>query len=565
MVHVPGGEAWIGTDEKELAALLKGRSQGVRVQFEFERPRHRVRMNEFWMDRTEVTNAQYYAYLQQARRATYDTSKGSSGNLVEAVADLLGGLPKPGAERVLWRQLAESNKDALQKALPNLKWPDEFQYAPLPPGLVLHFYDRRPPDGWPSTKPADAMLDHPVTSVSYNDFVAFAEWSGKHIPTEEEWEWAARGPDALPYPWGRKWFYDSSHCRWGGANDLGPEEPAPMPADSLHAGASWCGCVHMVGNVAEWTSSPFRGYPGMEKEHPYMGDSMRVIRGGTGLDKELLVLRAAARNWVGSGPDAPPRLGNRFSWVGCRLAWYPEAARNQVGPVIGRVARHGRVKAPDVDASRLGGAVAEDFAPPGVAVSNGVHVLGRTKSVVLVPLTSVIAPEDASRARLRTSDGLRKESAGLDPILLAVFHTDVGLERVWVRTKAKEPERGGRGRGKPLPPSVESGSVAAGTYVIGLWHDRVVVLTPRREFVCFLTGSGKKPTIAVHKNRLEEPGRTTVTVDEEIGIVKFHVEVPLGTEPNDRDLHVVVDGIFSSPDRDLETPNGWRSGLIRAK
>ena len=51
----------------------------------------------------------------------------------------------------------------------------------------------------------DAGPDMPVCSVSYLDAAAFAEWAGKHVPTEEEWEWAARGPEARAYPWGSDW------------------------------------------------------------------------------------------------------------------------------------------------------------------------------------------------------------------------------------------------------------------------------------------------------------------------------------------------------------------------
>jgi hypothetical protein len=265
----------------------------------------------------------------------------------------------------------------------------------------------------------------------------------------------------------------------------------------------------------------------------------------------------------------PPRVGNRFQWVGCRLAWYPEAGRNQLGTVIGRVARFGRVKAPDVDAARFGGMVAEDFEPPGAAVPNGVYVKGPAKCVLVAPLNTVMAPEDANKARLRTTDGLRKESSAADPVLLAVFQTDVGLEKVWVRSKIKEEDKDkrkdSRGRGKPEAPPVESGAVKPETYLLGLWHDRVAVLTPSREFVCFLTEAGKKPTIAVAKRKPEEIGPTTVTVDEEFGIVKFHVEVPVGTDANDKDLYAVLDGIFNSPTKDLESQNGWRSGSILAK
>jgi formylglycine-generating enzyme required for sulfatase activity len=91
---------------------------------------------------------------------------------------------------------------------------------------------------------------YPVVGLDYWDAYAYARWVGKRLPTEEEWEKAARGTDGRLYPWGDEW--DPMRCNWG---------PQPgqnrtlVPVDSMPEGRSPYGCFHMLGNAAEWTES----------------------------------------------------------------------------------------------------------------------------------------------------------------------------------------------------------------------------------------------------------------------------------------------------------------------
>ena len=146
-----------------------------------------------------------------------------------------------------------------------------------------------------------------MVSVCYDDAEAFAEWAGKHIPTEQEWEYAARGPEGFFYPWGDQWFDDASHANWGGQGGDRSLEPILLPVESLPEGRSWCGAYHLLGNVAELTSSWFSAYPGNELTHPFMGEYVKVIRGATLRDQDPLALRSAARNFKGAGMKGPPR------------------------------------------------------------------------------------------------------------------------------------------------------------------------------------------------------------------------------------------------------------------
>ena len=110
-----------------------------------------------------------------------------------------------------------------------------------------------------------------VTYPTWNNANEYCSWRNMRLPTEAEWEYAARGPSGWLYPWGNDWI--PSYPVWAGMSGQQPSTTAPNPA-----GASWVGAFDMSGNLWEWTSSFYLPYP-YDASHEVSG-TQRVMRGG---------------------------------------------------------------------------------------------------------------------------------------------------------------------------------------------------------------------------------------------------------------------------------------------
>jgi formylglycine-generating enzyme required for sulfatase activity len=204
---------------------------------------HTVTMDGFWIDQTEVTNAQFAALLN------------AKGN------------PEEGG--ITWLEVHQAENAQIMMV------GDEFQ-------------------------PDPGKDDYPAVEVSWYGAFAYCDWIGGRLPTEAEWEYAARGPENPIYPWGN----DAPTCelaQFGGCGD------ASVPVGSLSdEGDSWVGAKDMAGNVWELTSTYYYEYPTEPQANPTgpkTGEwSDRPVRGGSYLSTPDTLHTAYRLRWTGSQP-----------------------------------------------------------------------------------------------------------------------------------------------------------------------------------------------------------------------------------------------------------------------
>ncbi|GIK39275.1 MAG: hypothetical protein BroJett011_31080 [Chloroflexota bacterium] len=136
--------------------------------------------------------------------------------------------------------------------------------------------------------------NHPVVRVTWNDAQAFCEWLGKRLPTEQEWEKAARGDQGNLFPWGNTFDASKANLKASGIRGT-------VAVGSFPGGASAYGVEDMAGNVWEWTADPYQPYPNSTYQDKFYSDQLRVTRGGGWFDEEPQV-RSANRS--AAAPDS---------------------------------------------------------------------------------------------------------------------------------------------------------------------------------------------------------------------------------------------------------------------
>ncbi len=234
MIKIPAGEFIMGSNDidKEAKAVQYG---DRRPWYANERPERKVTLDTYYIDKTEVTNAQYKEFVEKA--------------------------------------------------------------------------GHRAPPNWRGNTPPKAIEDQPVVFVNWYDAQEYCKWAGKRLPSEAEWEKAARGTDGREFPWGNDFDIKK-------VNTLG-EFGGLTPVGLLKEGASPYGVIGMAGNAQEWTADWYKAYPGNDFKDPAYGDTTKVVRGGgwggMGHYSLSVYVRTSFRN------NAPPK--GLYDDVGFRCVW----------------------------------------------------------------------------------------------------------------------------------------------------------------------------------------------------------------------------------------------------
>jgi formylglycine-generating enzyme required for sulfatase activity len=239
--------------------FLMGSSDDDELADDDEKPQHELTLDTYWIGKTEVTNAQFRPFVE--------------GD-------------------------GYTNRDYWTEA--GWQWKEE-------EGIVQPRY-------WDDAEWNGA--DQPVVGISWYEAVAYARWlsaqtgQALRLPTEAEWEKAARGPDGLMYPWGDAWEEGRANTEEAGIGKT-------TPVGSYPEGLSPYGALDMAGNVWEWTATKWR------KDYPYTvedewtaeylaGDNARMLRGGSWFNEQKFV-RGADRPNDGLPRDRGVNLGLRLA------------------------------------------------------------------------------------------------------------------------------------------------------------------------------------------------------------------------------------------------------------
>ena len=215
MVFIPAGQFVFGTNQTDESGL--GGSMGIpKPLYQDAHPEQKPFLKGFYIDRLEVTNRRYQKFLENI--PTHPEYK--------AIVETLG------------------------------------YYAS--------------PKGWRKTQFPEGLDDHPVIWVTWFDASNFCQWAGKRLPTEKEWERAARGTQGNAYPWGNTFERDRANL----PNKIGSKVPVSK-VGAFHKGANSEGVEDLIGNVWEWVNADYNPYPGNSFKFDDFNQDYKVIRGAS--------------------------------------------------------------------------------------------------------------------------------------------------------------------------------------------------------------------------------------------------------------------------------------------
>jgi eukaryotic-like serine/threonine-protein kinase len=238
------GDSWVRiSDDMTMLFVPSGIFQmGSDNGADDEKPLRYVSLNPFWIDATEVTNTQFARFVAQTDYKTTAEERGTGWVFQETTWEEVAG--------AYWQQPQGPNSDLIN------------------------------------------LEQYPVLQVSWYDAEAYCVWAGGRLPTEAEWEYAARSPSSLTYPWGNAWqtgranFCDVNCPLTWASQTLDDRYKFTSPVGTYSpAGDSWVGAADMAGNVWEWVSDWYLSdyYQNGATNNP-MGPTNgqhKVLRGGS--------------------------------------------------------------------------------------------------------------------------------------------------------------------------------------------------------------------------------------------------------------------------------------------
>jgi formylglycine-generating enzyme required for sulfatase activity len=234
MVKLPGGEFMMGT-----SGLFQ--TEYGPKEFPEEKPQHKVRVNGFWIDETEVTNAQFAAFVKATNYVTYAERDAKPEDFPQEALESLPPFPfKQGSIVFIPQSNTKGDPNAPGQYLNWWKWDTDANWlAPMGKGSNI-----------------DGKENFPVVCVTYEDAAAYAKWAGKRLPTEAEWEYASRGGLVQTlYVWGDKPMPDGKPmCNsWQGEfpNENTTADGFAFSSPVKSYAANRFGLYDMAGNVWE--------------------------------------------------------------------------------------------------------------------------------------------------------------------------------------------------------------------------------------------------------------------------------------------------------------------------
>ena len=244
MALIPAGLFLMGSNDVDTTT--RGKEYGlIKPLYLDEQPQREVKLNAFYIDRYEVTNDQYKEFVILNNKTVPQTWSDNGYLLIRQILDI-------------------ANDEVLRRLSDELfKLDMNTQTATRETLLDAIEKQQRSQDNLP------------VAGVAWADANDYCQWLGKRLPTEAEWEKAARGTKGNEYPWGNKWLKGHSNSgegeRW---------ESGVAPIGSFTKGQSPFGVFDMAGNVMEWTADWYQPYPDNQYPSKDYGEVFKVVRGG---------------------------------------------------------------------------------------------------------------------------------------------------------------------------------------------------------------------------------------------------------------------------------------------